>query len=108
MKQGDPMVRVAVDKSTAGSSLYQRAGVRRIVPTQGEPGQGTVAIEGTGRPAGATGQKRVSALEVEVKQLDSEIKLLQSRVVSANEQAQRLNNWRPRNSSPTSWHGKAG
>jgi membrane fusion protein len=90
VKQGDPMVRVAVDKSTAGSSSTSALVSGELSQRKDSLAKEQSQLKELADQQVQQVKKRVIALEAEVKQLDSEIKLLQSRVVSANEQAQRF------------------
>lgn len=90
VKQGDPMVRLALDKSTVGS-----ASTSAIVSGELSQRKVSLAKEQSQLQELAEQQvqqvkKRVAALETEVKQLDGEIKLQQQRLTSAQEQAQRF------------------
>jgi membrane fusion protein len=90
VKQGDAMVRVALDKSTAGSSSTSALVSGELSQRKESLAKEQSQLQEIALQQLVQLRKRVGALEGEIKQLDGEIKLLQQRVTSANEQAQRF------------------
>ncbi|MBL8519947.1 MAG: HlyD family efflux transporter periplasmic adaptor subunit [Betaproteobacteria bacterium] len=90
VQQGDPMVRLALDKSTAGSASTSAIVTGELSQRKDSLAKEQSQLKELAEQQLQQAKKRVSALESEIKQLDGEARLQQQRVTSAQEQAQRF------------------
>ena len=90
VKEGAPMARISLDKSTASSTSTSAAVTGELSQRRGSLEKEQEQIKELAEQQLQQVKKRISALESEVKQIDSEIKLQGTRTTSAKEQAQRF------------------
>ena len=90
VKEGAPMVRLALDKSTASSSSTSAVVSGELSQRRGSLEKEQEQLKELAEQQLQQVKKRIVALDGEIKQIDSEIKLLLQRVTSANEQAKRF------------------
>ena len=90
VKEGEPMVRLALDKSTASSSSTSAVVSGELSQRRGSLEKEQEQLKELAEQQLQQVKKRIVALDGEIKQIDSEIKLLLQRVTSAKEQAKRF------------------
>jgi membrane fusion protein len=88
--QGEPMVRVSIEKSTVGTASTGAIVAGELAQRKESLAKEQSQLRELSEQQLQQARRRASALEVEIRQLDAEIKLSMSRVASANEQAQRF------------------
>lgn len=90
VQQGEPMVRLALDKSTTASTSTSALVSGELNQRRGSLEKEQEQLKALTQQQLQQAKNRVSALDVEIKQIDAEIKLQTTRVTSAREQAQRF------------------
>ena len=90
VNEGAPMVRLSLDRSTASSSSTSAVVSSELSQRRGSLEKEQAQLKELAGQQLAQVKKRIAALDGEIRQIDSEIKLLGQRVTSAKEQAKRF------------------
>jgi membrane fusion protein len=90
VKEGAPMVRLSLDRSTAASTSTSAVVSGELSQRRGSLEKEQEQLKELAEQQLQQVRKRIAALEGEIKQIDSEIKLQGQRTASAKEQAQRF------------------
>ncbi|HEX4857552.1 MAG TPA: HlyD family efflux transporter periplasmic adaptor subunit [Usitatibacteraceae bacterium] len=90
VKEGDPMVRLAIERSSTGSAATGALVASELAQRRESLEKEQLRLRELADQQLQQVKKRASALDGEIRQLDAEIKLQGQRVNSAKEQAQRF------------------